>query len=153
MKLSVIAVGEIRDFRLRELCEEYRGRLDHHLQTADVSVKKGRDPRRAQVMAEEAQSLRGATPDGALTVAMTEEGKKISSMEVAQQLDQWMVEGRSDIAFYIGGANGLDYQLRRTATKRWSLSPMTFPHDVARMLLWEQLYRAMTIIRNEPYHK
>lgn len=153
MKISVLAVGKIRDGRLEGLCGEYRQRLGHHLQVDERSVKKGKGSDPAAVMDQEAERLEAATPDGAVTVALTEEGKMMSSVEVAQTVDRWMVEGRKEIAFYVGGAHGLAPRIRRGAQRRWSLSRLTFPHDVARMLLWEQLYRAMTIIRREPYHK
>ena len=153
MKISVLAVGKIGDRRLKGLCEEYRTRLGHHLSVAEEEVKKGGGHDPGAVMKEEGRRLLDATPDGAITVAMTEEGKSVSSVDVARTVDQWMVEGRKDVVFYVGGAFGLAPAVKKSAHRRWSLSPMTFPHDVARMLLWEQLYRAMTIIRGEPYHK
>ena len=153
MKITVLAVGKIRDSHLEELCREYRGRLGHHVQVDEQSVKKGRGGDPVAVMEEEAQRLESATPEGALTVAMSEEGKSLTSLEVARSVNRWMVEGRKEIVFYIGGAHGLAPRLKKSANRRWSLSPMTFPHDMARMLLWEQLYRALTIIRQEPYHK
>ncbi len=153
MKLSVLAVGKIKDRRLVGLCEEYRDRLGHHVPVEEIEVKKGGGRQRKQVKEEEGQRLSSATPDGALTVAMSEDGKQMTSVEMAQSVNRWMVEGRKEIVFYIGGAYGLAGQLRGSANQRWSLSKLTFPHDVARMLLWEQLYRSMTIIRGEPYHK
>ena len=153
MKITLLAVGSVSDGRVSGLCDEYRNRLGHHLSVDTKEVKKGRGNNPGSVMAEEADRLRDATPDGAVVVAMTEEGKAQTSPQVAQQVNRWMVNGRKHVAFYIGGAYGLDAGLKREANRRWSLSAMTFPHDIARMLLWEQLYRAMTIIRGEPYHK
>jgi 23S rRNA (pseudouridine1915-N3)-methyltransferase len=153
MKITIVAVGKLRDKSLKALCQDYRSRLGHHVQVKSRDVRKARGSTTKAVMIEEAENLRAATPEGAVTVALTEEGKQLSSVEVAQKMDRWMVEGRKDVVFYIGGAHGLAPQLKREADQRWSLSRMTFPHDVARMLLWEQLYRAMTIIRGEPYHK
>lgn len=153
MKTSIVAVGKLRDKSIKKLCRDYRGRLGHHIQVGTKEVRKAKGAGAAQVMAEEGQNLLSATPAGALTVAMSAEGKQLSSRAVAQKLERWMVEGRKDVVFYIGGAHGLWPQLKDQAHHRWSLSKMTFPHDIARMLLWEQLYRAMTIIRGEPYHK
>ncbi len=153
MKISVIAVGKVSDRRLAGLCGEYRDRLGHHVSVEEKDVRKARARDAGEAMAEEGEKLLEATPEGALTVAMTEEGKTLTSVDVARQVDRWMVEGRRKVVFYIGGAHGLSQDVKRRADRRWSLSPMTFPHDVARMLLWEQLYRAMTIIRGEPYHK
>ncbi len=153
MKIAVLAVGKIKDRRLRDLCDEYRERLGHHLPVEEMDVAKTSRGNASQVMKGEAASLESATPEGALRIAMTEEGKGLSSMDLARSMDRWMVEGRQDVVFYIGGANGLAPEFKRSCHRRWSLSELTFPHDVARMLLWEQLYRAMTIIRGEPYHK
>lgn len=153
MKITVLAVGAIRDRCLDQLCDDYRSRLAHHLTVDTKVVDKGGARKAAETMDREGDDLLEATPDGALTVAMTEEGKELSSVEVARQLNQWMVGGRRNVAFYIGGAHGLAPKVKKDADRRWSLSALTFPHDVARMLLWEQLYRAMTIIRGEPYHK
>lgn len=153
MKITVIAVGKIRDRRLRELSEEYQGRLKHHLRIAQQEVAKATGGDAAQVMAQEAARLEAKASQGALTVAMSEEGTMLTSPQVAQRLEEWMIQGRQEVVFYIGGAFGLDQDLKRRCHQRWSLSKMTFPHDMARVFLWEQLYRAMTIIRGEPYHK
>ena len=153
MKITVLAVGKMGDRRLGALCQEYRQRLGHHVQVNEIEVAKASRGDPNSVMEQEAERLASATPEGALTVAMTEEGKTLRSVEVAQAVNRWMVNGRKEIVFYIGGAHGLAGTLKQSAQRRWSLSAMTFPHDIARMLLWEQLYRAMTIIRHEPYHK
>lgn len=153
MKITVIAVGKIGQKPVAQLCDEYRKRLGHHLPVEILEVRKGRGSRPEDVMASEEAKLRSKTPDGALTVAMSEEGRGLSSVELAQEVNRWMVEGRQHVVFYIGGAHGLASTLKREAKLQWSLSKMTFPHDLARMLLWEQLYRALTIIRGEPYHK
>lgn len=153
MKITIIGVGSIGDDRVSSLCDEYRKRLGHHLTVDEAEVKKGRANDPASVMRQEADKLEGKISDRAMTIAMTEEGKTQTSRETAQALNRWMVGGRKEVAFLIGGAHGLAQHLKRDADRRWSLSKMTFPHDIARMLLWEQLYRAMTIIRGEPYHK
>lgn len=153
MKLSVVAVGRVKDQRVGGLCREYRERLGHHLSVDTREIKKGDRSQPGEVMSIEAQRLLEKAPSRALTVALDEGGKQLSSRQVAQKLNRWMVDGRKEVAFYIGGAHGLDRSVRKSADRVWSLSKMTFPHDIARMLLWEQLYRAMTIIRGEPYHK
>lgn len=153
MKISVISVGKMKDDGLRVLSERYRDRLSHHLQVADLEVQKVKKGKAEKVRVQEGEALLGATAPGALVIAMSEEGKNPTSMEVAAEMQEWMVEGRQEICFLIGGAHGLSREVKKAAHRKWSLSAMTFPHDVARMLLWEQLYRAMTIIRGEPYHK
>lgn len=145
----------MRDGRLGELAREYRERLAHHLPVEDVEIREvrvsGNDV--AGALAEEAEAMQKASPDGALTIAMSEDGKQIDSAELAEWMDDWMVSGQRHVVFYIGSAHGLDRPFRRRCDRRLSLSNMTFPHEMARMMLWEQLYRAMTIIRGEPYHK
>ena len=153
MKISVLSVGKMKDPGLRALSEIYRERLSHHLPVEDLEVGKEKRGTPAKVVGQEGEALLGAVAPGALVIAMTEEGKNLSSVEVAEKMQEWMVEGRQEVAFLIGGAHGLSREVKRASDMKWSLSAMTFPHDVARMLLWEQLYRAMTIIRGEPYHK
>ncbi len=151
MKITVVAVGKIRDPRVQGLCEEYSGRLAHHLTVDEVEVKKGRGTPR-EVKDTEGESLLSACPDGALKIALTERGKNLTSEEVADKLQDWMHLSR-DVIFLVGGAYGLSRTVLKSCDGRWSLSAMTFPHDIARMLLYEQLYRGMSILRGEPYHK
>ncbi|RAL25450.1 hypothetical protein DL240_04360 [Lujinxingia litoralis] len=155
MKISVVAVGKMREGRLGELAREYRERLAHHLPVEDIEVREARVSGHdvAGALAEEAEAMRKVTPEGALTIAMMEGGKQIDSHQLAEWMDEWMVSGQRHVVFYIGSAHGLDRPLCRESQRRLSLSKMTFPHEMARMMLWEQLYRAMTIIRGEPYHK
>lgn len=153
MELAVAAVGTIGDDRIAGLCDEYRNRLGHHVSVDERVADKGRGGDPTTVMRQEADRLESVAGDRSLTIAMTEEGKSMTSRDVAEAVNRWMVGGRKEVVFFVGGAYGLAPELKRGADRRWSLSQMTFPHDVARMLLWEQLYRAMTIIRGEPYHK
>lgn len=153
MKITVVAVGRVKDEGIRCAAEDYRDRLSHHLSVDETEVLKVKRGRGEEVKSQEGEALLRSVPDGALVIAMTEDGKKMSSLELAQRVRDWMVEGRQDVVFLIGGAYGLSQEVKKRANLRLSLSAMTFPHDIARMLLWEQLYRAMTIIRGEPYHK
>ncbi len=100
----------------------------------------------------EGQALRHAVPDGARTVALTRRGRRCSSEDFARRLGTWQREAR-DVALVIGGAHGLDAEVLETADDRLRLSSLTLPHDLARLVLLEQLYRACTILRGEPYHK
>ncbi len=153
MKCTLLSVGTIRNKQLKKLAADYRGRLEHHLQVDCRSVKKVRRGAADKVKKKEGQRLLEAVADGSLVVAMTEEGKQMNSLQWARQLNEWMVHGRQEVTFLIGGAHGLSREVKKRADRRWSLSALTFPHEVAMMLMWEQLYRAMTIIRKEPYHK
>ncbi len=153
MKCTLISVGEMKNSHLKKVAGDYRGRLEHHLQVEEKHVRKVRRGTAKKVKQKEGQRLLGAVNEGSLVVAMTEGGKQMNSVEWARQINEWMVHGRQEVSFLIGGAHGLSRQVRTSADRRWSLSALTFPHEVAMMLMWEQLYRALTIIRKEPYHK
>lgn len=105
-----------------------------------------------EVRAAEAERLRGALNAGERVVALDEGGRLLDSRKFAVTLDDWLAEGR-DIAFVIGGADGLDSGFLAAADFRWSLSPLTLPHEMVRAVLAEQLYRAATIIAGHPYHR
>ncbi len=110
----------------------------------------GRTPE--QVMSEEAVRLRQSIPKGARVVALDERGANWTTKQLAEQLSNWQVDGR-EVVFLIGGTDGLDPQLKQEADHRLQLSAMTLPHGMVRVLLVEQLYRAISIINNHPYHR
>ena len=139
MRYRVIAVGRLRSGALRSACNEYLDRLQHYAKVEEREVK------------DEARILDGVGEDGRL-VALSRRGDPWSSSELAGMTARWEQEGR-DVAFAIGGADGLPQSILARAEWVWSFSPLTFPHEIARLLLYEQLYRAYTIRRNEPYHR
>ena len=104
-------------------------------------------------MAAEAALLRAALPEGALVVCLDERGQQLSSPEFARRLGQWADQGRADLAFVIGGADGLDPALRDEADMLLSFGPMVWPHKLVRVMLAEQLYRAASIGAGLPYHR
>jgi 23S rRNA (pseudouridine1915-N3)-methyltransferase len=105
-----------------------------------------------KIMAAEAQRVLACLPEGCRTVALDERGKPVTSEQLAGLLREWMREG-NDVAFVIGGADGLDVQFKSRASLLLSLSSLTLPHQLARVLLAEQLYRASSMLRNHPYHR
>jgi 23S rRNA (pseudouridine1915-N3)-methyltransferase len=139
MRYRVVAVGRMKDAALRAACDEYLGRLRHYARIEELEVK------------DEARLL-GAIPEDARLVALSRGGRPWTSTELAEQTERWEMDG-ADIAFGIGGAEGLPEPVLRRAHRVWSLSPLTFPHELARVILYEQLYRAYTIRRGEPYHR
>lgn len=156
MKIKVIAVGKLREKHFRKAANVYLERLGRTLKVEEVEVREARkDERRgaAGAVAAEAESLLGAVPPHGVIVAMDERGDAMSSQALADFVQDQMVYGGQDICFLIGGALGLDPSVRRAARKVLRLSQMTLPHELARVVLIEQIYRAMTIIRGEPYHK
>jgi len=150
--LWLLAVGKLRP-AYRAACDDYLRRLGRHAKVHEVEVREAaRAPTRAVQQAEEAKRLRDRIPDRARTVALARGGKGWSSADLAGRLERWEAEGRP-LAFLIGGSTGLDGDLLRHADERWSLGPLTLPHELARVVVAEQLYRAGTIRRGEPYHK
>jgi 23S rRNA (pseudouridine1915-N3)-methyltransferase len=139
MRYRVVAVGRVRDAALRAACDEYAERLRHYTHVEEREVK------------DEARVL-GAVPEGSRLVALSRTGDQWTSSQVAEWTGKWERDGR-DVTFAIGAADGLQDDVLRTAERVWSLSHLTFPHELARVLLYEQLYRAYTIRRGEPYHR
>jgi 23S rRNA (pseudouridine1915-N3)-methyltransferase len=139
MRYRVVAVGRVRDAVLRAACDEYLGRLKRYTRVEERETK------------DEARILE-AVPEGSRLVALSERGEQWTSGELADWTARWEMDGR-DVAFAIGGADGMPEAVVHRAEWIWSLSRLTFPHEVARLLLYEQLYRAYTIRRGEPYHR
>ncbi len=140
VKLIVRVVGKMRDRRLRSLCDEYVERVRRHLPMAVDEVE------------EDGDLLRGL-PTGTEVVALEPDGDAWTTAELTRYLERNMVAGTRALAFLVGGADGLAPATVRQARRRLSLSPLTLPHRLARLLLCEQLYRAVSIIRGEPYHR
>ncbi len=139
MRYRVVAVGRMKAAALRAACDEYLDRLRHYAKVEEREVK------------DEARVL-GAVPEGSCLVALSRRGEGWTSGELADWTARWELEGR-DVTFAIGGADALPDDVLRAAEQLWSLSRLTFPHELARVVLYEQLYRAHTIRRGEPYHR
>ena len=155
MKIVVATVGRPGKL-VQPAIEEYETRAARYwkLELAEVKGERaGQNRPVTEVRQQEAERLRGAVPEGAEMVALTRAGDAWSSEALARYLGELALRGSTGAAFVIGGAFGLDRALLREARHRVSLSPMTMPHDLARLVLAEQLYRAGTIVRGEPYHK
>lgn len=152
MKTAIVAVGKLRPV-FRAAADEYLDRLKRYTITDEIEVREaGKAPSPAGSLRQEAERLRGRIPGGAVVVALDREGQGWSSEELAFRIGRWRDEGRQ-LAFLVGGSQGLDAAILRGAQARWSLGSVTLPHELARVVLYEQLYRAWTIIRGEPYHK
>ncbi len=155
MRLHVCAVGRLRSGPERSLADEYYQRFDRTgrplglgpLAEHEVEDKKGGG------MAAEADLLARAIPAGAVLVTLDERGKLLSSPEFAMQLARWRDAGRQDLAFVIGGADGMAPELRGRAEVSVSFGAMVWPHMLVRVMLAEQLYRAATILAGGPYHR
>ncbi len=155
MRVHICAVGRLRKGPERDLYDDYLTRFDRTgralalgpAQLIEVEDKKGGG------MAAEAMLLGRAIPDGSLICTMDERGKLMSSPDFAKQLGNWRDHGRQDVAFVIGGADGIDPTLRARADASLSFGRMVWPHMLVRVMLAEQLYRAASIIAGGPYHR
>ena len=147
------AVGRVKEAHWRAACDEYLKRLRPYATVEVVEVADrdiASDPVRA-VTAEGADLLR-AMPEGSYVIALDLGAPGMTSERLSAHLADLMVDGRSDVTFVIGGSAGLSDSVRARADERLSLSLMTLPHQLARVVLLEQVYRAFRIMRNEPYH-
>jgi 23S rRNA (pseudouridine1915-N3)-methyltransferase len=152
VQLHLLAVGRLRPY-FREACDDYLRRLGRYTGVAELEVKEAaRAPTCGAQREEEAARLRAKIPAGAATVVLAREGHGWSSTELAGVVEQWRRAARP-VAILLGGSHGLAPGLIAAAGTRWSLGPLTLPHELARVVVAEQLYRAMTILRGEPYHK
>ncbi|HEX4574242.1 MAG TPA: 23S rRNA (pseudouridine(1915)-N(3))-methyltransferase RlmH [Gemmatimonadales bacterium] len=135
----VAAVGRVKDAALRAACDQYLARLRHYTRVEEREVK------------DEARLL-GAIPEDSRLVALAESGEPWTSGDLARATARWEMDGR-DVTFAVGGAEALPQAVLARAEWVWSLSRLTLPHELARVILYEQLYRAYTIRRGEPYHR
>lgn len=154
MKLTVLAVGPPEGTGVAGPIREYEERAGRYfsLEVCELPAAPGRLPTERAVR-REGENLLERLPDDAEVFALSREGKGISSRGLASYLDRLATYGRAGAAFVVGGAHGLDPRVLQAADRRLSLSPMTLPHGLARLVLMEQIYRAGTILRNEPYHR
>jgi len=154
MVVYLVAVGRLRDEALRAAAEQYATRISRNqrIQILEVREAGRRAGDEAAARCIEAEALLAAVPDGARVFALTRHGRECSSEEFAARFDAWRTDAR-DVALVIGGAHGLGEAVLDRAEGQISLSAMTLPHELARVVLLEQLYRAGTILRGEPYHK
>lgn len=151
MAIIVLAVGKLRAC-YREACDEYAKRLKRYRVFSEVEIREGRGSTAAETERDEGRRMLEKVPDRAFLVALAREGTPWSSTALAGRLQQWSLESRP-LAFLIGGSTGLGREVLDRAEQQWSLGPLTLPHELARVVVYEQLYRGFTILRGEPYHK
>ncbi|WP_322515094.1 23S rRNA (pseudouridine(1915)-N(3))-methyltransferase RlmH [Rhodopseudomonas palustris] len=159
MRLTVIAVGKLKQGPERELAERYRARFDdigrklgfRGLDIHELGESRAREA--AARMAEEAAAIAALVPDGGTLVTLDERGKSVDSAAFAAQLGRWRDESVPGTVFVIGGADGLLPELRRKAKLCLSFGAATWPHQMVRVMLLEQIYRAATILAGHPYHR
>jgi len=154
MRLAVLAVGHRQPDWVSAGCTEYLKRMPRELSASVTEIKP--EPRgsksREQLLAAEKGRIREALPGSCRLVVLDEKGDDLTTLQLARRLETWMQDGR-DVALLIGGADGLDEELKQQAAEKLRLSSLTLPHGMARLVLCEQLYRAVTILKNHPYHR
>jgi 23S rRNA (pseudouridine1915-N3)-methyltransferase len=154
MRLLVVAAGTRLPDWVNAGFEEYAGRLtrDYRLELKEIALGQRAAGATAQAIAKEGEKMLAALPQGAYVVAMQVGGRNLSSEQLAQFLQARARDGR-DVVFCIGGPEGLAPDVDARAEFKWSLSALTLPHALARVVLAEALYRAVTIIKGHPYHR
>lgn len=154
MKISIVAVGRLKERFWREAADEYLKRLKPYADVRVIEIAdrdSGRNATRA--LAEEGADVIRAIPPSAYVVALDSAGRQLSSEGFSANIDDLALHGSSHLVFLIGGSVGLSADVQARSDAQLSLGPMTLPHNLARVVLLEQLYRAFRISRGEPYHK
>ena len=153
MRLRVIWTGKTKDARLRSLLDDYQKRLSHFTRCEISEIRETSGAGTKACIDKDSKSISDRLSTGAVTVLLDPEGIEWSSPELASQIQRWENQGTKEVAFIVGGPNGVSAELAATVTKRWSMSRLTLTHEMARVVLLEQLYRAYTIIQGLPYQK
>lgn len=159
MNVTLITVGSLKEPYLRAGCEEYIKRMRPYckLNLIEIKEEKSTDPLSdteiQTILEKEGQRILEKIPGNAYTVAMCIEGEMLTSEQLATHIESVGLSGKSTLVFIIGGSYGLSRRVKDNAQIRLSMSPMTFPHQLAKMLLLEQIYRAFSINNHSKYHK
>jgi len=155
MQIHLIAVGNRMPAWVSQGYEEFARRMPSEVRLNLIEIPPAKRTKAADIkrlVRQEGERMLEALPKNALVVALDVTGRQWRTEELAQQLGDWMHEGR-DTALLVGGPDGLAPACREQADQSWSLSPLTFPHPLVRVIVAEQLYRATTILKHHPYHK
>ena len=159
MQIDILCVGKIKEKFFRDALEEYKKRLSRYCRLSEIEVADEKTPDTAsdaearQIKEKEGERLLAKISDSATVIALAIDGKGYSSEGFAAELEKLAIDGASHLQFVIGGSLGLSDAVLSRADRRISFSAMTFPHQLMRVILLEQIYRAFRIQRNEPYHK
>lgn len=159
MKITILTVGKIKEKYFRDAIAEYQKRLSKYCKLEIVEVADEKTPDHASEVMEESirqkegERLLHYIKDGAYVVTLEIKGKELDSVALANKIDQLGIQGTSHLIFIIGGSLGLGKNVLTKSNFALSFSPMTFPHQLMRVILLEQIYRSYRIISGEPYHK
>ncbi|MDQ3474020.1 MAG: 23S rRNA (pseudouridine(1915)-N(3))-methyltransferase RlmH [Acidobacteriota bacterium] len=153
MRLRLIWTGKTRDARLRELQLDYEKRLSHFARCEIVEIRESSSAGTKAGIDRDSKSISDRLSNGSVAVLLDPEGSNWSSPELAAQIQRWETKGTKEVSFIIGGPHGVSPELTARVQHRWSLTRLTLTHEMARVVLLEQLYRAYTIIHGLPYQK
>jgi len=159
MNVDIIAVGKVKETYLTNGIKEYQKRLSHYCNLQIIEVAEQKAPEnlshkeKAQVLEREGNNILRKINPASFVITLCIEGKALSSKEMAEKLNNLMLRGKSHITFVIGGSLGLSDEVKARGELSLSFSRFTFPHQLMRLILLEQIYRWFKIIRGEPYHK
>ncbi len=159
MKITIISVGKIKEKFFDDAIKEYSKRLSKYcklniVEVKDEKTKENASPTEEDIVKEtEGKRILDKISDSSKVIALAIEGKELDSVELAKQIENFRISGTSDVTFVIGGSLGLHKTVIDRADMKLSFSKMTFPHQLMRVILLEQIYRSFRIINNEPYHK
>lgn len=154
MKLRILAIGHKMPIWVELGCAEYQKRMPREMAVEIVELKPDkRAAGKSEAQVREAEATRILEAAGKdLLVALDERGQELTTLQLAERMQQWQSQGR-DVALAIGGAGGLHESVKAAAQWQWSLSKLTLPHGMVRILLAEQLYRAWSVLQHHPYHR
>ena len=155
MKIRLVAIGEKMPRWVKEGYEEYARRLagEVALELVEIPTRhRGKNPDIARILRDEGRQMLAAVPRGSQLVALEVDGRPWSTEQLSGQLASWLESGRN-VTLLVGGPEGLSPECTATAQQKWSLSPLTLPHPLVRVVVAEALYRAWSMLRNHPYHR
>lgn len=159
MKIRIVSVGRIKEKFMQEGIKEYSKRLSRYcnLEIIEVDDEKApenlSDKEMKQIKDKEGEKILSKIPTNSYIISLAIEGKNLSSEELSEKIESLMIEGTNEITFIIGGSLGLSKEVLETSNFKLSFSKMTFPHQLMRVVLLEQIYRGFRIMKGEPYHK
>ena len=159
MNINIIAVGKIKEKYINEGIKEFSKRLSRYAKLRIIEISDERAPENLskkdmeKVMEKEGSRILVKVPQNSFIITLEIEGKQITSEKLSQKIEDLMISGINDITFIIGGSLGLSKEIKSLSNFKLSFSKMTFPHQLMRLILLEQVYRSFRIMKGEPYHK
>ncbi|WP_411843104.1 23S rRNA (pseudouridine(1915)-N(3))-methyltransferase RlmH [Salinicoccus sp. HZC-1] len=159
MKITLITVGKLKEKHWKQAVEEYKKRISGYAKLELVEIPDEKEPNNASkkdidiIKEKEAQKILGKIKDTQYVVTLEIKGKAYSSESLAEEYQKWMNTGKSDVVFIIGGSNGIGESVKKRSNQEISFGSLTYPHQMMKVMLLEQIFRVNKIIKNEAYHR